>query len=251
MLFIISFLFALLIVSLPFWAFSKDSRFHAGAVSWQGLAAMLIAVVAGYWYLVERRGTAHANVSISATGIKLDAGTVLIQGRVAVENTGQILLEPQMLDVRLLSVIPHGGASAADLALHARSSLDQWPAELGGLPAYNGGELQWYGLRQFRAPANQEVEPGETDVRMIDMVVACDVQVAKLTVQLRKPSPAWWQWWLSEPEGGWWWKDRIVINLVPLCASEIGTVRRLGPLPVGDDDDGNREARTCDTGQCD
>lgn len=225
-------IFAGIIVSLPFWAVQKDSKFHAGAVSWQGLAAMLIALVAGYWYLVERRGTAHANVEISATGVRLDGNRALIQARIAVENTGQILLKPQTLDVRLLSVIPHRGLPLAAVAQDAMDHIDQWPAELVGAPAYAGSELQWNGLRQFRAPAVQEIEPGERDVRVIDMVVPCTVGAAKLTVQLRKPSPEWWQWWLSEPEGGWWWKDRMLISLRALCGSEVGVVRTLGPLPI-------------------
>jgi len=223
---------AIFVVSLPFWAFDKDSKFHAGAVSWQGLAAMLIALVAGYWYLVERRGTAHANVEISATGVRIDARTALVQARVLIENSGQILLEPQTLDVRLLSVVPHRGVSPAALSDHAAARISEWPAEIDGNPAYSGSELQWNGIRQFVAPATQEIEPGERDVRVIDMVVSCDVRVARLTVQVRKPSPEWWQWWLNEPEGGWWWKDRMLIGLGRLCRGQVGVVRTLGPVPL-------------------
>jgi len=64
------------------------------------------------------------------------------------------------------------------------------------------------------------------------MVIPCGVEVARLTVQLRKPSPLWWQGWLTEPEGGWWWKDRMLIGLRSLCRGPVGVVRTLGPLSI-------------------
>lgn len=229
---IFTIILVVLFVSLPFWAFGKDSKFHAGAVSWQGIAAMLIALVAGYWYLVERRGTAHANVELGAIGVRLDPATALIQARVAVENSGQILLVPQVLDMRLLSVVPYAGPPLAELAADAAAHPSAWPEQVANAPAYAGSELRWSGLRQFRVPAAQEIEPGERDVRIVDMIVPCTIRTAQLTVQLRKPSPSWWQWWLSEPEGGWWWNNRLLIGLDRLCEGEVGAVRTLGPEPV-------------------
>jgi hypothetical protein len=81
-------------------------------------------------------------------------------------------------------------------------------------------------------------------VRIVDMVLPCTVRTALLSVQLRKPSPSWWQWWQNEPAGGWWWNDRLLIALGPLCESEIGAVRALGPEPVdGSDGEGGRPRR--------
>ncbi len=212
------------------------SKFHPSAVSLQALITVIAVVVAGYWYLIERRGTAHANVEISAIGVRLNENAVLVQARVEIENSGQILLEPQEWEVRLLSVVPSRSFPLDAAIQDARDHYDQWPERIAGAPAYFDNELQWSALRRFNGPAEHEIEPGERDIRIFDMLVPCTVATANLTIALRKPRPQWWR--PAEPPEGWWWKDRLLIGLSGLCAGEAGVVRALGPEDDGDEAEG-------------
>ena len=213
------------------------SKFHPSALSLQALMTVLIAVLAAYWYLIERKGMPHATVELSATGVRLDERTALIQARVEVENSGHVVLRPPQWDVRLLSIVPSLGAPSAAAAAHARRGVALWPDQLAGAWAYYNGEMRWTVIRQFLGPAVLEIEPGERDVKTFDIFVSCELVAARLTVALRKPDPAWWQ--RSAPEGGWWWSDRLTFGLADVCAAPIGTVHWLEP--EGEDEDEEEE----------
>lgn len=220
-------LLTIVLIVLPLLVFpGKEHKFHPGAVSLQALVTVVAVLIAGYWYLIERRGTAHANLEIAAKGVRLSGNLALVEAHVAIRNAGQIVLSPREWDVRLLAVVPGYSTPIRAAAADAARDFQAWPDQLEGKPAYFRNELQWTSLRRYSGPAEHEVEPGERDVRTFDFVVPCDVKAAKLTVALRKPEPNWWQ--SAEAGREWWWKDRLLIGLTGLCDSKAGTVAALG-----------------------
>ena len=161
-------------------------------------------------------------MTLSATGAKVARNTVLIQARVEIENNGHIRLAPQRWDLRLLSVVPARGLPIEAIAQHAINRFDDWPELIASAPAYANNELRFSALRHFRGGGDYQVEPGERDARIFDVLVSCDIRTARLTVAVRKPHE-WME--AAERPGGWWWRDRMLIGLGELCAERIGTVQ--------------------------
>lgn len=221
-------LFLFLALSLALWVMSRATeKFHPAASSLQALVTAAAVILAGGWYLVERRGAAQADIELDVAGAKLVEGAVLVEAKVTIHNRGQVLIEPATWDVQLLSVAPANGLPVAG-AVEAGARLPEgWPKAIDGQPLYSAeGEARWRGLRRYHQPADLEVEPGEKDVKMFDFLIPCSVDAAVVSVRLRKPPPA--LIWEREDEGGRWWRDRSLVGLAELCGSETGTVLGLG-----------------------
>jgi hypothetical protein len=216
----------------------KDSKFHPVAASLQALITVFVALVAGYWYFIERKGMPHATIELTAKGVRLDERTALVQARVEIENTGHVVLRPPEWDVRLLAIVPTLGAPVGPAAAHARRGFDRWPEQFGSANGYYNGELRWTPIRRFHGPAILEIEPGERDVKTFDILVSCELRSGRLTAALRKPSLPWW---LGGDTGPWWWSDRLMFSLRNVCEGEIGDVRELAPDDSGSEEQGKAE----------
>jgi hypothetical protein len=230
-------LFLFLALSLALWMMSRATeKFHPAAASLQALVTAAAVILAGGWYMVERRGAAQADIELEVAGAKLAEGIVLVEVKVTVHNRGQVLVRPARWDVQLLSVAPANGLPVAG-AVEAGARMPQgWPKAIGGQPLYSAeGEARWRGLRRYDQPADLEVEPGEKDVKMFDFLIPCSIDAAVVSVRLRKPPPA--LIWEREDEGGRWWRDRSLIGLTELCGGETGTVLGLGTDPEETDEE--------------
>jgi hypothetical protein len=231
--------FLVVMLSISLWAMSRAGQnFHPAAVSLQALITAAAVILAGGWYLVERRGAAQADIELDVAGARLEGDAVLVEAKVTIHNRGQILLKPAQWDVQLLGLVPANGLPVA-AAVEAGGRLpEEWPALIDAQPLYSAeGEARWRGLRRYFERADLEVEPGEKDVKMFDFLIPCTIGAAVVSVRLRKPPPTFM--WEREPEGGRWWRDRGLVGLAALCAGPPGTVAALGPA----DDDKQEEEK--------
>jgi hypothetical protein len=222
-------IFLIVVLSLALWAISRATdKFHPAAASLQAVITAAAVILAGGWYIVERRGAAQADIDLRVAGARLEGDAVLVEAKVTIQNRGQILLRPADWDVQLLAVAPANGLPVEAAVAAGVGLPSAWPARIGSDPLYSAeGEARWRGLRRYAERADLEVEPGEKDVKMFDFLIPCTVRAAVVSVRLRKPPPTFV--WESEPEGGRWWRDRSLIGLAGLCAGATGTVAALGP----------------------
>lgn len=181
---------------------------HEAALIFQAVLTGAAIVVAGYWYVVERRGSPHADVSQTVTQAPLGDGLVAVEVIVSVRNLGSTLLKISTADIRLQQVYPN----VVDLDAIRETKIDQWPNMFAdGRPMFNGTELQWPILKWYHDKIDNEVEPGETDTIIADFVIPCAVKRYRIATELAKP------------EGpGLTWKARTFGSTV----SECGKVAR-------------------------
>jgi hypothetical protein len=194
----------------------------------QALLTAIALLLAGLWYFVERKGMSHAEIHLDAKGVHVAPGIALLQLRIETKNVGYIVLHAHQWKVRLLSVVP------SDLPLDklVRLKRDVWPARLGGVDAYYVQELDWKPLRAFDDEDVHEVEPGEVDVKTMDFIVPCTLQVGRVTVALQKRDTGFdWdrlkQRLMFRKPAPLWWKDRLLVSFLELCAGPVGTVADL------------------------
>lgn len=221
--------FLVVMLSLSLWVMTRAGQnFHPAAASLQALITAAAVLLAGGWYLVERRGAAQADLELDLAGARLDDEAVLIQAKVTIHNRGQILLKPAQWDVQLLGLVPAGGLPVGAAVEAGARFPEEWPSLIGSDAIYSAeGEARWRGLRRYARRADLEVEPGEKDVKLFDFLLPCTVKSAVVSVRLRKPPPTFM--WEREPEEGRWWRDRGLVGLAELCAGRPGTVAALGP----------------------
>ena len=198
----------------------------------QGVQAILTGfaiLLAGSWYLVERKGMSHAELGIKADGVRMPGDVVLVQLRIEIRNVGHTLLRARDWDVRLQAIYP----SDLPLAPLAGMQLNHWPSAVGNYRAYDKQALQWPTISRFRGQDLHEVEPGEADLKVVDFVVSCKSdKVIRATAALKKLDTRWD--WPSvrkrirfESQDELWWKERMLIDLGRLCASPQGTAAEL------------------------
>jgi hypothetical protein len=199
----------------------------------QSLLTAAAILLAGFWYFIERKGMAHAEMHLAATGVHVADGIALVQLRIETKNVGYIMLRAEQWDVRLLSVVP----TRLPLEKLVRLKVTPWPERFANADTYYDQELGWQPLRAFQGADRHDIEPGESDLKALDFVVPCTLQAGEFTAALRKRD-AGWDWdrfkkkLLTGEQEEMWWKDRLLFSLKELCASPMGSVVRLGDSPT-------------------
>jgi hypothetical protein len=196
----------------------------------QSFLTAVAILLAGFWYFVERKGTSHADLQLRVEGAHLTDELALLEVHLAVRNSGTTLLKADQWKVQLLSVDPATLPLAAALALPG----DSWPERVGDAQLYSGGELLWPALRRFNGFEIHDVEPGETDIKTFDFLVACkDEKLLKVMASLRKADFKW------DPTAvrlgrdtratprEFWWKARALVDGGKVCAAPVGSTVKL------------------------
>ena len=230
-----TFLFlVLLALALVIWVvrrmYHRDEKFDPVLQGVQAIMTAFAILLAGTWYLVERKGMSHAGLELKAEGVRMPGGVALVQLRIEIRNIGHTLLQARDWDVRLQSIYP----AAIPLAPLTRTELNHWPKAVGKHQAYATQELRWPTISRFRGRDLHEVEPGEMDLKNIDFVVSCATdRVVRASAAVKKLDPRWD--WPSirkrlggEPPDELWWKERALIDLGTLCDKPEGTAMALG-----------------------
>lgn len=182
---------ALLLVSM--WVlFRWQKATHEAALMLQAVLTGGAVLVAGYWYLVERRGAPHADLSQSVRWLGATKQSALIESQLALKNTGSVLVRVTELDVRLLDtkLTKEKARELDDL------SPTEWPESFSdGKRMFVGTELQFRPVKWFRGPVLHEIEPGETDTLSATFAVPCTVRNGKITFEVRKGGreELWWK----------------------------------------------------------
>lgn len=175
--------------------------------------------LAGYWYLVERKGEPHADVTQTAEVVRLTDEIAAIEVQIAIKNLGSRLLRLKEGVIRLQQVSPPGFDAAALQALENEAYFDA--AEFPGEDAAEGGvfqnaELKWRRLNRFAGKLENEIEPGETDIVNATFLVRCDVRTARIATQIKRESPRIWG-----EDKGYWWKARTLVDVGKACAGAL------------------------------
>lgn len=187
----------------------------------QALLTSFAIVVAAIWYFTERKSTPHADLSVEVVGARLLDDMVLLQATVRTRNHGQVLLEPEDWGVRLESVVP----SEVPVDRISRLPVDAWPATRAPKTRlFFDHAIDWKHLRTFEGQSKRHIEPGELDVKSFDFLVRCEVQLAKLTVALKKPNVVWAIWQTNRES---WWKEQALLAVSKICAEPTGSVMKL------------------------
>lgn len=210
----------------------------------QGVQAILTAfaiLLAGTWYLVERKGMSHAELKLKAYGVRMPGGLALVQLRIEIKNIGHTLLRARDWDVRLQSIYP----TDLPLTTLTQTDLNHWPKAVGEHQGYHTQELRWPTIRRFRGQDLHEVEPGEMDLKSLDFVVSCDSEKVLRASTAVKKLDARWDWpsirkrLSGETPDQLWWKERSLIDLGTLCGKPDGTAMALG-IAGQEEEDGDR-----------
>ncbi len=228
----------LLLIWLVGRVYSRDATLDPVVKVVQAVLTAFALLLAGLWYFVERKGMSHAELALSADGVRVTDELALVHLRIEIKNVGFIALKAENWVVRLLSIVP------TDLPLDRIASdagWDKWPATIkvrradGGIEdrlVYYEQELLWRTERNFEGWDRHEIEPGETDAKTMDFLIPCTGKVMRATVAVQKDAA--WNWGAfkrlpyREPQREWWWRDRINLNLGALCAKPVGASAKLG-----------------------
>lgn len=194
----------------------------------QAVLTAFALLLAGLWYFVERKGMSHAEVKITADGAHVSPGLLLVQARIEIKNIGYTVLRPKNWDIRLLSVLP----TTTPLEEIAKADWDAWPETVADEPAYHDQELRLPTIRMFKGESAREIEPGEFDVKTVDLLVPCTHKIARLTVAMQKPDPRWDRTSIMDRLRGkepakLWWKDRALLSFAELCEKPVGSTAKL------------------------
>lgn len=171
--------------------------------------------LAGYWYLVERKGEPHANVTQTAEVVRLSEDVAAIEVQISIKNLGSRLLKLVEGDIRLQQVSPPEFDAAAlerrqDKAYFDASSFPGEAPRKQGI--FDGPELNWKRVNRFRGPLHNRIEPGETDLIVATFLIRCDVRTARIATQIKREDPRIWG-----GEDGYWWKARTLVNVQQAC----------------------------------
>jgi len=185
--------FALAVVTflVLLWAiFRWKPSTHEATSMFQAVLTGAAILVAGYWYLVERRGTPHADISQTVTVVRGSDGYAIVEAALTLKNLGSVLVKVREIDVRVQRADPTG----LDLKRVAENKFNQWPAQFpDGQKMYDGTELQWPTLQLYRSNVNYEIEPGESDTATVTFVVSCDIRQVRIASEVKKSERLWWK----------------------------------------------------------
>lgn len=201
---------AVALIALQVAAFALQRRyaeFDKAAMGVQSLATAAALLFAGYWFLYERKGQPQANTRLEVVGLKVAKGAVALEARFTLTNLGTTLLDVGETDVRLQQMNADSMPIEKLLAL----KHDEFPAEMDGQEIYDDGMLMWPTRRWFRGGAPRSIEPGETDIRTVDMVTSCRDTTLRLLFMMRRPG------------SHQLWQDQATLALTDLCRKPIGT----------------------------
>ncbi len=182
-------------------------QFDKAAMAVQSLATAAALLFAGYWFLYERKGQPQANTRLEVVGLKIARDAVSLEARFTLTNLGSTLLEVSEADVRLQQMNADSLPVAELLAL----DREAFPERIGGKNAYDDGVLMWPTVRWFRGGERRRVEPGETDMRVVDMVASCRDTALRVLFMMRRPGT------------DHVWSDQATVGLAALCRKRIGS----------------------------
>lgn len=177
----------------------------AGAVNALATAAAIL--FAGYWYIYERKGQPQADTALKVVGLKVSPDYITLQARFSVKNLGATLLEIGETDVRLLAM------NADSLPLDRISALgrEDFPDHIEGRSIFDNGALTWPMVRWFHGGTPRHIEPGETDLRLVDFVASCRNTAMRVYFAMERPG--------TDDV----WSDTATLSTAELCAKPVGT----------------------------
>ena len=189
----------------------RHEGFDKAAASVNALATAAAILFAGYWYIYERKGQPQADAVLKVVGLKVSPDFVTLQARFTVKNLGATLLEVGKTDARLMAI------NADSLPLHRIAALgrEEFPAKIGGRMIFDDGILTWPTVRWFHGGSPRHVEPGETDLRIIDFVASCRNTAMRVYFAMERPG--------SDEV----WSDMATLDLAGLCAKAVGSKETL------------------------
>lgn len=199
---------ALVVAQLLAWSLQRrDHHFEKAALSVQALATTVAVMFAGYWYVYERKGEPQADTKLEVVGIKASRDHLDLEARFSVRNLGATLLMVGDADVRLQVVGPDR------LPLDAIAALprEEFPDRIDDRDVYDDGVLMWPTVRWFRGGATRHLEPGETDLRVVDLLASCRDKAARILFMMRRPG--------TDQR----WSDQAFVDLAGLCSKRIGS----------------------------
>ena len=185
----------------------RDIHFEKSAMGMQAFATTVAIMLAGYWYVYERKGVPHANTKLEVVGLKVSRDHVDLETRFSISNLGATLLNVGEADVRLQEV------NRDSLPLQAIEALEreEFPDKLLGGDVYDDGILMWPTVKWFRGGAPRHIEPGETDLRVVDFIASCRNTAMRVMFMMKRPGT------------DQVWSDQALINLAGLCSKKIGS----------------------------
>lgn len=185
----------------------RDFSFEKAAVAVQALATTVAIMFAGYWYIYERKGQPQANIGLEVVGLKVAKDLVTLEARFTISNLGSTLLEVGETDARLQEM------NADSLPLDAIRKLgwQDFPAKVAGRDAFDDGVLLWPTVKWFKGGGDRRIEPGESDLRIVDFVASCRNTAMRVYFAMQRPG--------SDQV----WSDQAILSLAQLCGGPIGT----------------------------
>lgn len=175
--------------------------------------------LAAYWYLVERKGEPHADITQKAEAVKLTDEVAAVEVQVQVKNLGGRLLELQNADIKLQQVSPPAFDANALEGLQDKAyfGADRFPGQpIARDGIFQGAELKWPRLNRFAGALQNRIEPGETDLIVATFLVRCSLSAVRISTQIERKSSGFWN---KEP---YWWKARSLVDLRPACTKDDG-----------------------------
>lgn len=193
-------------------------QFDKAAMAVQSLATTAALMLAAYWYVYERKGVPQANTRLEVVGLKVAPDAVALEARFTMTNLGSTLLEVGESDVRLQQMNVDSLPVARLLSL----KREEFPELLDGKDAYDDGVLMWPTIKWFRGGGERDVEPGETDLRVADMMASCRDTALRVLFQMRRPGT------------DHVWSDQATVGLSELCAKPVGGKQVWSNTAAGD-----------------
>lgn len=185
----------------------RDTHFEKSAMAMQAVATTIAIMFAGYWYVYERKGQPRANTRLEVVGVKVAPDQVTLETRFSISNIGATLLTVGETDVRLQLV------AADSLPIRAIQDLPRaaFPERIAGRDIYDDGFLMWPTIKWFRGGEARAIEPGETDLRVIDFIASCRHAALRVLFMMKRPG------------SGLVWRDQALIGLSDLCSKDVGS----------------------------
>lgn len=225
--------FGLVVVAIFQRLIRPDGKLSDAAQGAQAVISLIAILFAGYWFIYERKAYPQADVEQEVEVRKIANDLVLITATISVTNDGHTVLDIRMLNSRLLQIEP----LTLPLRRHQEWGRDDWPASMtaragdprtlvpreNAIPIYDKGQLRFEPLRGLflNAPAGDDsanglmqIEPGETDRRVVDFVTDCRLRTGRVVTEVRKPGTK-----------NLAWKMFSTVSLREACAENAETKR--------------------------
>lgn len=189
----------------------RHDGFDRAAAAVNALSTAAAILFAGYWYIYERKGQPEADTTLRVIGLKVSKDYVALQARFSVKNLGSTLLKVGQTDARLMEM----DDDSLPLQRIAHLPAEAFPATMDGRVLFDDGSLGWPTIRWFHGGGERRVEPGETDLRLIDFVASCRNTAMRLYFGMQRPGTSDY------------WRDVATIGMTDLCSKPVGTKEEL------------------------